>query len=46
LLEYLSEFAHQPFIKIKTVNPGLLTKVFSSEGVYLYWVNGVQTRTT
>jgi len=41
LLEYVSEFAHQPFIKTKTVTPELLTRVFSSEGVYLYWVNGV-----
>jgi len=40
LLEYLSEFARQPFIKIKTVTPDLLTRVFSSDGVYLYWVNG------
>jgi hypothetical protein len=40
LLEYLSEFAHQPFIKIRTVTPDLLTKVFSSDGIYLYWING------
>jgi len=40
LLGYLSEFAHQPFIKTKRVTPDLLTRVFSSEGVYLYWVNG------
>jgi len=39
LLEYLSEFARQPFIKTKTVTPDLLTRVFSSDGVYLYWVN-------
>jgi len=46
LLGYLSEFAHQPFIKTKTVNPELLTRVFSSEGVYLYWVNGSLCRST
>ena len=40
LLGYLSEFARQPFIKTKTVSPDLLTKVFSSSGVYLYWVKG------
>jgi len=40
LLLYLSEFSHQPFIKTK-VKPELLTKVFSSSGVYLYWVNGL-----
>lgn len=40
LLEYLSEFAHQPFIKTRKVTPDLLTKVFSSSGVYLYWLNG------
>jgi predicted GNAT family acetyltransferase len=40
LLGYLSEFVRQPFVKIKTVTPDLLSKVFSSEGVYLYWING------
>jgi ABC-type transport system involved in cytochrome c biogenesis ATPase subunit/N-acetylglutamate synthase-like GNAT family acetyltransferase len=39
LLEYLREFVQQPFVKIKTVSPDLLSKVFSSEGVYLYWIN-------
>ena len=39
LLEYLSEFAHQPFIKTKTVTPELLTRVFLSDSVYLYCVN-------
>jgi len=29
----------QPFVKIKTVTPELLGWVFSSEGVYLYWIN-------
>jgi ABC-type transport system involved in cytochrome c biogenesis ATPase subunit/GNAT superfamily N-acetyltransferase len=38
LLEYLNEFAQQPFIKIKTVTPDSLSTVFSSEGVYLYWI--------
>jgi len=40
LLEYLSDFARQPFIKTKTATPDLLTKVFSSSGVYLYWIGG------
>lgn len=40
LLKCLSEFARQPFIKTKTVTPELLARVFSSSGVYLYWVNG------
>jgi len=39
LLGYLSDFAHQPFIKMKTVSPDLLTKTFSSDSVYLHWVN-------
>ena len=39
LLEYLSEFASQPFIKMETITPDLLTRILSSEGVYLYWVN-------
>jgi hypothetical protein len=39
LIEGLSDFAHQPFVKMETVTPDLLTKVFSSDGVYLYWVN-------
>jgi ABC-type lipoprotein export system ATPase subunit/N-acetylglutamate synthase-like GNAT family acetyltransferase len=40
LLRYLSEFASQPFIRMETVTPDLLAQVLSSEGVYLYWVNG------
>jgi ABC-type transport system involved in cytochrome c biogenesis ATPase subunit/N-acetylglutamate synthase-like GNAT family acetyltransferase len=40
LLCYLSEFASQPFIKVETATPDLLTRILSSEGVYLYWVNG------
>jgi len=39
LLGYLSEFVKQPFVKIKTVTPDLIRKTFSSEGIYLYWVN-------
>jgi ABC-type ATPase with predicted acetyltransferase domain len=39
LLDLLSEFAKQPFVKMKRVTPELISKVFSSEGVYLYWVN-------
>jgi ABC-type transport system involved in cytochrome c biogenesis ATPase subunit/GNAT superfamily N-acetyltransferase len=39
LTEYLKEFVEQPFVKVKTVAPELLGKVFSSEGVYLYWIN-------
>ncbi len=39
LLEHLSDFANQPFIKTRRVTPELLTRVFSSSGVYLYRVN-------
>jgi len=39
LLNLLSEFARQPFIKTKTVTPLLISRVFSSDGAYLYWVN-------
>jgi len=39
LIEYLSEFAHEPFIKSRTVKPELLTRAFSSDSVYLYWVS-------
>jgi len=39
LLEYLSEFASQPFIKVETITPDLLTRTLSSEGVYLYRIN-------
>jgi len=39
LLAYLSEFASQPFIKMEPVTPDLLTRILSSEVVYLYWVN-------
>ena len=39
LLGYLSDFGAQPFIKMKTATPDLLTRVLSSEGVYLYWIN-------
>jgi ABC-type ATPase with predicted acetyltransferase domain len=40
LIEYLSEFASQPFIKMEAITADLLTRIISSEGVYLYWVNG------
>lgn len=43
LLGYLSEFAQQPFVKVKTVTPDLLSKIFSSEGVYLYWIRQSQS---
>ena len=39
LLGFLTEFVQQPFVKIKIVTPDLLSRVFSSEGVYLYWLN-------
>jgi hypothetical protein len=39
LLGYLSEFGSQLFIKMKMAVPDLLTRVLSSEAVYLYWVN-------
>jgi ABC-type transport system involved in cytochrome c biogenesis ATPase subunit/N-acetylglutamate synthase-like GNAT family acetyltransferase len=38
LFGYLSEFGSQPFIKMNAT-PDLLTRVISSEGVYLYWIN-------
>ena len=43
LTEYLKEFVEQPFVKIKTVAPELLGRVFSSEGVYLYWIKQSQS---
>ena len=39
LLEYLTDYAQQPFIKIKRITPELLSKVFRSETTYLYWIN-------
>jgi len=39
MIEYLSEFAHQPFIKIEAVSPELLAKTFPSDCAYLYWIN-------
>jgi ABC-type transport system involved in cytochrome c biogenesis ATPase subunit/N-acetylglutamate synthase-like GNAT family acetyltransferase len=39
LLGYLSEFASQPFIKVETATPDLLTRILCSEGIYLYWIN-------
>jgi hypothetical protein len=38
-IEYLTDFAHQPFIKTNKITPDLLTKMFSSETTYLYWLN-------
>jgi hypothetical protein len=38
LIGYLSEFVQQPFVKIKVVSPDLISKVFSSDGIYLYWI--------
>ncbi|MEJ2242203.1 MAG: GNAT family N-acetyltransferase [Candidatus Bathyarchaeota archaeon] len=38
-IEFLSDFAKQPFIKTKQVSPELLTKMFGSETIYLYWIN-------
>jgi ABC-type transport system involved in cytochrome c biogenesis ATPase subunit/N-acetylglutamate synthase-like GNAT family acetyltransferase len=38
LLSYLSEFVQQPFVKIKTVTSDLIGRIFSSEGIYLYWI--------
>jgi ABC-type ATPase with predicted acetyltransferase domain len=39
LLEYLSEFARQPFIKNSAIELKLLTKVFASNASYYYWLN-------
>jgi len=39
LIEYLTDFARQPFIKAKHVSPELLPRMFSSEVTYLYWIN-------
>jgi hypothetical protein len=39
LIDYLTDFARQPFIKAKKISPELLTKFFSSEATYLYWIN-------
>jgi N-acetylglutamate synthase-like GNAT family acetyltransferase len=41
LLEYLTEFVQQPFVKIKTVTPDLISRIFSSQGVYLYWIGNL-----
>ena len=46
LIGYLSEFASQPFVKVKAVKPELLARVCSSEGVYLYWVNSPLCRSS
>jgi ABC-type transport system involved in cytochrome c biogenesis ATPase subunit/N-acetylglutamate synthase-like GNAT family acetyltransferase len=42
LLGYLSEFASQPFIKVETATPDLLTRILGSGGIYLYWVNSAK----
>jgi hypothetical protein len=39
LLDYISRFLQQAFVKVKTATPEQLTRVFSSEGVHLYWIN-------
>jgi len=39
LIEYLTKFASQPFIKAKKISPELLTKLFNSKATYLYWIN-------
>jgi len=38
LLNYLAEFVRQPFVKIKKVSPDLIGKIYSSQGIYLYWI--------
>jgi hypothetical protein len=38
MLSFLSEFVQQPFVKMKTVRPDLISRIFSSDGVYLYWI--------
>jgi energy-coupling factor transporter ATP-binding protein EcfA2/GNAT superfamily N-acetyltransferase len=38
LLGFLSEFVEQPFVKIKVVTPDLISRAFSSDGIYLYWI--------
>jgi ABC-type transport system involved in cytochrome c biogenesis ATPase subunit/GNAT superfamily N-acetyltransferase len=38
LLGFLSEFVEQPFVKIKVVKPDLISRAFSSDGIYLYWI--------
>lgn len=41
LLENLKEFVEQPFVRIKSVTPDLISRSFSTEGAYLYWINPV-----
>jgi ABC-type transport system involved in cytochrome c biogenesis ATPase subunit/GNAT superfamily N-acetyltransferase len=41
LLGFLSEFVKQPFLKVKTATPDVMGRVFSSEGVYLYWIDAL-----
>lgn len=38
LLGCLSEFGQQPFVKTKVVTPDLISRAFSSDGIYLYWI--------
>jgi hypothetical protein len=38
LLGFLSELVQKPFVKMKVVKPDLISKVFSSDRVYLYWI--------
>jgi ABC-type lipoprotein export system ATPase subunit/GNAT superfamily N-acetyltransferase len=42
MLGYLSEFVQQPFVKIKIATPDLISRIFSPEGTYLYWINDPQ----
>jgi N-acetylglutamate synthase-like GNAT family acetyltransferase len=44
LLNHLSEFSSQPFIKIDRIEPELLSKTFASDCVYLYWVNSAKVQ--
>jgi N-acetylglutamate synthase-like GNAT family acetyltransferase len=39
LLELLSKFASQPFVKVEDVRPDLLSRIFFAGGVYCYWIN-------
>jgi ABC-type ATPase with predicted acetyltransferase domain len=38
LLGFLSEFVQQPSVKIKMVTADLISRAFSSDGIYLYWI--------
>ena len=41
LTGFLSEFAQQPFVKMKVVSPDLISRIFSSDGTYLYWIKNL-----